>query len=78
MSCDHLWERKRSVLFQLGVEQEENGNKCMAGSKREGMKEAGPGDGLPDGEGKVHHFSLPVSCLVFLMGKDTCHIPKHL
>lgn len=53
MSCDPLWERKRSVLFQLGEEQEGNGSKSMAGSKREGTKEAGPGDKLPGGEGEV-------------------------
>lgn len=38
MLRDPLWERKRSALFQLGVEQEGSGSKCVAG-------EGGEGDG---------------------------------
>lgn len=77
MLCDPLWERRRSVLFQWGVEWEGNGSKCMSVRGREGMEEAGPGSGLPDKEGKMHlsvFFPLVAGLCVVLVGMDICSI----
>lgn len=79
MLRDPLWERKRSALFQLGVKQEGNGSKCVAGEgggRR--WRRAGLGDVLPDGDGKTH---FP-DCLLLLTGLlyalmeeiDTCPV----